>query len=333
MIPNNIFTRQTRGLDNRVWHVIFTTIFLSLGFLSYRFIEVKKCTPVSFLIKTITVHTDSLYSVGEYLTFIASVNEDEVTWDFGDNSEKITGPYVTHKFQDTGTYFITATTGTTCQSTKKITIKPYEVLQPKDNSLVIGEEILGPFSTITGKEELFTCMVNAKTYEWTIPNYPKMIQTGSSARFRFPTSGKFRVQVTLDNDNKKRYIKEVAVEAAPSQQSQIPDNIVPLIPESVQPFPVPEKTLKISDAIFTGYLEKVIDKKMAASDFDTYLCDKGETKVISNGELLTFNAFCEEISGKKRRKLIIGKTKIKIKSAVMQRDNDGCVETIVVKYR
>ena len=47
---------------------------------------------------------------------------------------------------------------------------------------------------------------------------------------------------------------------------------------------------------------------------------------------MTFNAMCDEISGKKRRKLIIGKTKIKIQVAEMRRDKDGCVNIIEVKY-
>jgi len=71
---------------------------------------------------------------------------------------------------------------------------------------------------------------------------------------------------------------------------------------------------------------------MTAADFDKYLCYKGETKVVSNGDVVTFNALCEEISGKKRRKFIIGKTRIKINSAVLRRDNEGCVNIIEVKY-
>ncbi len=334
MTPNRIFTRQQMGLDYRVWRVMFIMIILSLGLISYRLIDTKKCSPVSFSIKTIAIHTDSTYSVGEILSFISTANKNEITWDFGDNSDKITGQYVTHTYQQVGSYNITASTGATCETTRPITIIQASVVQSKDNNIVVGEEIVGPAATMTGKEESFFCMVTASAYEWSIPNYPKMIQTGQTAKFQFPTAGKFLVQVTLDHDRTKRYSKEITVEAVPVVKSEIPENIKPLIPEGVQPLPPPEtnKTVNISDAIFTGYLEKVIDKKMSAADFDNYLCYKGETKVILNGDLMTFNALCEEISGKKRRKMIIGKTKIKIKSAEMRRDKDGCVNIIEVKY-
>lgn len=336
MTSNRIFTRQAMGLDYRVWRVMLIISLLSVGLLSYRLIDSKKCIPISFSIKTISIHTDSTYSIGENLSFISSSNKNEISWDFGDNTEKVTGQYVTHTYQNTGSYKITATTGSSCETIMRIVVKPADVIQKNETNLVTGEEIVGPLLTVAGMEALFNCMVSANSYEWSIPNYPKMIKTGPSVKFAFPTAGKYTVQVTLDNDRTKRYSKEITVEAAPVVNTPLPENIKPLLPEGIQPLPVlvPEsnKTVKITDEIFIGYLGKVIDKKMTAPDFDDYLCYKGETKVILNGDLMTFNALCEEISGKKRRKMIIGKTKIKIKTAEMRRDKDGCVNIIEVKY-
>lgn len=332
MTSNRIFTRQRMGLDYRVWRVMLIISLLSLGLLSYRLIDSRNCKPVNFLIKTISIHTDSSYSIGENLSFIASTTSDEITWDFGDNTERITGQYVTHAYQNTGSYKITATTGTDCQTLMLIYVKPAEKIQQDDSNIITGEEIVGPLSTITGKEELFTCMVTASSYEWSITNYPKVTQTGATAKFQFPSVGKFTVQVTLDGDRTKRYTKEINVEAAPVTSSPIPDDIKPLIPAEVQPLPEPTRAVQISDATFKDYLEKVIDKKMTASEFDQYLCYKGETKAVLNGDLMTFAELCDEISGKKRRKLIIGKKRIKIQVAEMKRDKDGCVNIVDVKY-
>ncbi|HQW83556.1 MAG TPA: PKD domain-containing protein [Ferruginibacter sp.] len=334
MTANRIFTKQSMGLDYRVWRVMLIICILSLGLLSYRLIDSKKCQPVNFLIKTIIQHTDSVYTTGETLSFVSSSNKYETTWDFGDNSTKITGQYVTHVYKNAGAYTITASTGTGCETIQNIQVAEPVVAVENDNNVITGQEIVGPASTITGKEEMFTCMVSAKSYEWSISNYPKMNQQGSTAKFQFPTTGKYLVQVTLDGDRTKRYTKEINVEAAPTAPSIAPDEVKPLIPESIQPLPNPSdsKNIKITDEIFKGYLGKVIDKKMTTADFDNYLCYKGDTKVILNGELMTFNAMCEEISGKKRRKLIIGKTKIKIEMAEMRRDKDGCVNIIEVKY-
>lgn len=337
MTDNRIFTKQLMGLDYRVWRVMLVICILSLGLLSYRLIDSKKCKPVNFLIKTIVQHSDNVYNTGENLSFVSSANDNETTWDFGDNSDKITGQYVTHIYKNAGAYNVTASTGTGCETIKNIQIAEPVAAAQDDNSVVTGQEIVGPPSTMTGKEEIFTCMVTAKSYEWSISNYPKMNQQGSTAKFQFPTTGKYLVQVTLDGDRTKRYSKEISVEAAPTAPSTAPDELKPLIPESIQPLPNPgmpegTKTVKITDDIFKGYLDKVIDKKMTAADFDNYLCYKGDTKVILNGDLMTFNAMCEEISGKKRRKLIIGKKKIKIEMAEMRRDKDGCVNIIEIKY-
>lgn len=334
MKAKRIFTRQILGLDYRVFNVILALMIISIGLLSYRLIDAKKCAPVNFLIKTITLHTDSSYSAGETLSFIASANKNEITWDFGDNSAKVTGQYVSHKYLSTGSFTVTAYTGGSCETLQKITVKLPSDFDKSNERVNPGEEIIGPFNTSTGIEESFTCMVAADNYEWSVPNYPKMLRTGSTAKFTFPAAGKFLVQVTLDRDRTKRYTKEITVEAPAPVNSPAPGEIKKLIHDAVQTLPDPKTvSVKISDAIFAEYLSQVIDKKMTAPDFDKYLCFKGETKVVSNGDIITFTALCEEISGKKRRKFIIGKTKIKINSAILRRDNEGCVNIIEVKYR
>jgi PKD domain len=333
MTAKRIFTRQVWGLDYRILWAMMVIIILAIGLVGYRLMDKKECSRVNFLIKTITPHTDSSYSAGESLSFIATATENEITWDFGDNSAKVTGQYVSHKYLSTGSFTVTAYSGGACETLRKITVKlPSDF--DKSNELVNpGEEIIGPFATSTGIEVSFTCMVAADNYEWSIPNYPKMLRTGSTAKFTFPAAGKFLVQVTLDGDRTKRYTKEVTVEAPAVTSSPEPGEIKKLIPDAVQTLPDPKTvSVKISDAIFAEYLGQVIEKKMTAADFDKYLCYKGETKVVSNGDVVTFNALCEEISGKKRRKFIIGKTKIKINSAVLRRDNEGCVNIIEVKY-
>ena len=79
MKANRIFTRQVMGLDHRVFNMILVVCLISIGLLSYRLIDKKECTPVNFVIKTITLHTDSSYLAGETLSFIASANENEIS--------------------------------------------------------------------------------------------------------------------------------------------------------------------------------------------------------------------------------------------------------------
>ena len=314
------------GLDYRVWRVLLVMVIISLGLLGYRFMEEKKCKPVSISIKSINEHTDSIFLAGETLTFIALTEANDVSWDFGDHSAKESGQYIKHQYQSNGVFYITASTGKSCEATRQITIKPITEIQQKADKVVTGEEIIGPSSTFTGKEEMFSCMVSANTYDWSIPNYPKMVRTGPSAKFQFPGANKYIVQVTLDQDRTKRYSKEITVEDPPKAKVEMPQKIVPLIPGNLQV----KKTIKIADNIFRGYLEKVVNKEMKVEDFDDYLCDKGDTKTLVNGRLTTFAGLCEEISGGTRRKLI-GKRKIKIDSAVMRRDG-ACVSSIEVQF-
>jgi PKD domain len=350
MLAKSIFTRQQLGLDYRIWRVMLIISVLSLSFLSYRILDSKKCIPVNFIIKTITAHADSTYNVGEILSLISSANKDETTWDFGDNTGKVTGQYVTHIYKAAGTYKITASTGSTCEKVMKIAIATPTTIIESSTNLISGEEIVGPILTITGKDALFTCMVTAKVYEWSITNYPKLTQTGPSAIFQFPTPGKYIVEVTLDNDREKRYTKDINVEAEavkPVTTTTDPAELKQLISPKISPMTIPEKllpaeavvaapeknkTVTITDAIFKDYLGKVIDKKMTAADFDSYLCYKGDTKVILNGDLMTFNAMCGEISGKKKSKMVLWKKSIKIKTAEMRRDTDECVNIIEIKF-
>ena len=331
MTTNRILTRQIMRLDYRIWRVLLVLVILSSGILGYRLVNVHKCKPVSFSIKSITAPSDSVFTTGDNLNFVARSDEKTISWDFGDHSPVETGQYVTHQFQMEGIYYVIAFSGSTCDQAKKIIIKPLGEMQHNIDSVTKGGEIIGPAITITGKEVMFSCMVSAGTYEWSVPNYPKMLRTGPSVKYQFPIPGTYTVQVTLDNNREKRYTREITVEAPPKStpEVQVPQHIVPLIPPGIQ---VPaSKKIIINDAIFLGYMEKVVNKEMKAEDFSDYLCNS-DTKALVNGKLTSFNGMCDELSGKKRKRLIFGKTKIKIISAIMRRDGNGCVTLVEVQY-
>ena len=159
MTSNRIFTKQIMGLDYRVWRVMLILSILSLGLLSYRLLDSKKCIPENFSIKTIVTHTGNTYNAGETLSFISSANKDEITWDFGDNTEKASGQYVTHTYQNSGSYKITASTGAgaSCETVQSIQVIQAVVSPEANNNMVTGEEIVGPVLTLTGKYFQFAC--------------------------------------------------------------------------------------------------------------------------------------------------------------------------------
>ena len=117
-------------------------IILSLGLLSYKLIDKKKCTPFSFRIKHISL-IDSIYYTGEPVTFTASLNDPDILWNLGDNTQEQEGSMVTHKFLKEGTYIITASLNGGCANEQKITVlNPLQIQATPDN-VSTDNKILG----------------------------------------------------------------------------------------------------------------------------------------------------------------------------------------------
>ncbi len=348
MSSNSIYTKSWAGLDKGVWLSMIIMMVLSAGLLSYRLATNKECTPVNFTIKSMDSR-GAIYTAGEIVTFNAGTDNPEISWNFGDNSNLAKGGYVTHKFEKEGNYNITAYNKSGCESSQLLTIrKPAINDNTATNNIFSGEEIVGPSNTTVGIEELFSCMVSAKTYEWSIVNYPKLTRTGMAAKFPFPHAGKFTVQVTLDGDRSKRFTKEVLVEnAAIVKSSQPNQKLVPLIPADLAVLPQENKTVSepaatpadnvsaapagpkrviISDAAFVSYLDKISSHEMSLADFDKYLCGGGTTKVVVNGDtkdMKTFSWLFQQLGERKAPK---------IETASLNRA-DNCVTLILVKFK
>ena len=350
MNSNSIFSKRWMGLDKGVGITMITLMILSAGLLSYRLANNEECKPVSFTIKSMDSR-GVIFTAGELISFNAGSNDPEISWNFGDNSPMTKGGYVTHKYDAGGNYNITAYNNGGCESNKLITIKKPlpNASTTAGNTTITGEEIVGPSATTAGTEALFSCMVNASNYDWSIVNYPKLTRNGIAAKFSFPHAGKFTVQVTLDNDRSKRYTKEVLVEEAAIVKSTVPNQKpVPLIPADLAVLPMPErknpeiekpaaqennepaptanKKLRLADATFISYLDKVASHEMTLADFDKYLCGGGTTKVVVNGDtkdMKNFSWLVQEVGQRKGPK---------VESASLNRADD-CVTLILVKFK
>lgn len=352
MATNRIYTRKTMGLDKRVWFVMLAGIIIPLGLLSYRLIDKKECIPIDFTVKSISGGTGNVFIFGETIIFKASTISNDVTWDFQDNSPKSFGKYVIHKFRSPGNYLVKASTGPGCEEIKQIVINSVPVNDSTSIGTVSGQEIIGPVATIPGKEELFTCMVSAGSYEWSVVNYPKLHQTGITAQFTFPREGTYTVQVTLDNDRSKRFTKEILVqideEAVKRQNKQAEEvrQLIPFTPITVIEKPVKEddlakeepvviippkeavkKKMFISNETFFSLMEMVLNNQKDISDFNQYLFSEGATKVQVKGEgsFKTFSWLYQELKGKNK--------KLKLKSIELIRDENEHVINIKVEYK
>ena len=325
-------TGKTMGLDNMIWRAIIITSLIPAAVLGYSLTYKKECPAVSFTIKSLLASADTIYYTESPIFFKANIDENDISWNFGDKSDLAFGQFVDHQFKSEGEYFISAKRSLGCETTQKIYVKNSDEFK-NSPEFVTGGEIIGPITTNVGKPEMFTCMIKADKYEWSVPNMPEMTQTGQTAKFKFPLKGKTTIQVTLNGDRTKRYEKDVLVENAIPE----PEKIKPkkLIPDEIGAVNTTPTSVVISEATFVTYMQKVVDGEYTVDDFDPYLCAGGTTPVILKGnkkDAKKFSWVCEQLKNKKRTKNIFQKVKIKIKAVRVHRDADKCVTLLEIDY-
>lgn len=347
-----IYTRQTLGLDNRVWLLMIIILVLSLGLLSYKVIDKKECVPFTFKVSNLGLHNDSVFYVGDILSFDASVASQDITWDFGDNNGA-SGAYVSHVFLKEGPFQITAKSNSLCTVAKEIIIKAL----PPDSTPLSGTfsrgKIIGNSSFTINSNEKFSYPLQAKSYEWSVQNQPDFgIKRGQKVSFSFPYSGSYRIRVQLDGDLTKTDYLDVEVLDDVKFKSK-KESIPVLIPRAAAPEPAPsvnkgiDSTLNkpkvnsikhIADQLFLTFLEQVENKTMTIPDFKEYGINE-KTPVIANGqEHQDFKWLCDQLTEKKEsHKTLFGITistkHIKLESANLLSMNNGIVSIINVSYK
>lgn len=350
MNPYRIYTRQTLGLDNMVWLLMIIILILSLGLLSYKVIDKKECVSFTFKVRNLGLHNDSVFYVGDILSFNASIASQDIDWDFGDNNGA-SGAYVSHVFLKEGPFLITARSNSLCSVVKEIIIKaPLPDTAAQSQTFATGK-IIGNASFTINTNQKFSYPLQATSYEWTVQNQPDFgIKRGQKVSFSFPYSGSYRIKVRLDSSlTKMDYLDvEVLDESKPKSKNEA---IPVLIPRAPAPAPLPPvnkgidstsnkpKAIPIkfiADKLFLNYLEQVENKTMTISDFKDYGINE-TTPVIANGaEHHDFKWLCDQLTEKKEsRKKFAGITistkHIKLASANLQRMN-GIVSIINVSY-
>lgn len=361
-MSNRILTRQILGLDQSVWLTMLILFVLSAGLLSYKLIDRNKCTAFSIRVVSRVHHTDTVYYTGNNIFFEANSSNNDVTWTFGEKStDGGKGLVVNHKFMTRGRYYISASINGECETGKWITVenKP-DNSEIKDNIPEV-KEILGVDSTLEGiEEEFFSPAMADSFYEWVVLYHPEMgTKNEEIAKFRFPNSGKYIIQLTLDHNRIKSYTKEIFVGELQKKVQKPKDmdgaDIEKLIiakkkeedkiaPPPPAPEPVPvvvsdaPKIIRIGDKLFRNELQLLVEEKKNEEYFYKYLCGKGSTPVILNSKSdksRTFSELCKELRGKRGKSWIVFKGgSITIKSVKLIRNeiNKDCIDLIEIEY-
>lgn len=349
MSSDKIFTRNTLGLDNRVWRTMIILAGLSLVLLGYTILRKKDrgCAGFTFTIlsQRYTSNNVFYYYAGQNISFSSSLAPEEgenISWSFNDGTPDTTkGYYVKHNFKSGGAYRVIAYINEYCSFDSTIQI----IEKPK--VIVIRDSIEGALFAMAGISEKYTSATEAKSYEWIVLNNEKMrnqVQHERTATFTFEKGGDYTLQLTLNNDKTLRQI--IRVQDKPQKRNEEPEpNIAPIfiIPKPAPPVieekpvgetPVPPKEEPqkpkapvfkyINDNDFKDELQEFVNNEREEKDFYRYLCSTGSTRVIinnKNDKPETFSRLCQRLREKRKE----------IKNVILSREN-GCITRIDVKY-
>jgi len=361
------FTRRFLGLDIRARRVVIILILLSLIFLSYRLFK-GKCIPFTIEVDK-NSHSDTFFFPGETIRFFSSNLSEDINWNFKDETQGMaTGSSVLYAFNKEGVYFVTARINEGCEFGKTIYIKKRPEAGPAVTEKT-ADTIVGVASTMVGKAELFISPIVAEAYEWEVLKHPEMdVKIGEKVSYTFDRADTYIIQLTLDRDRAKSFQKRLVVLDVPGktvlaqdvkalpieqkieeihQQAEEPREIEKKLQDSPEAEPAPPTEKVESSApiikvvapdVFRGYLQKLVAGEMNENEFYIYLCKRGTTSVVVNGDTRnskTFSKFCQEYKGKTERSLIVGKKgPITIKAVKLIKDlvDTKCINRIEVEY-
>ncbi|MEO6719673.1 MAG: PKD domain-containing protein [Ferruginibacter sp.] len=250
MDSNNIFSRRTLGVNNKVWLTISILAVITVGVLSYTSIDKDNCLSFTIDVGEGVHMNDDYFFTGEKIPFKTSISNSRITWNFNDSSNAVVGKdFITHTFTREGKYYITASTNPGCESLRLITIidRSKEGLAIDTVASAIApqlREIIGTSSTFTSREEEFMPPpLGGATFEWIVLNHPELGKRNTEkARFLFARPGRYIIQVTLDYDPKKRYAKQINVEDIMKPQIQLPEYVPPVV-NNIPPPPKKEEPI------------------------------------------------------------------------------------------
>lgn len=340
---SSIYTRQRMGIDNNVWISMLTCVVLSAGLLGYNVTnhnKVKPCNPVEILVNGRKNTDSAFFKTGDVLSFRSAVSTgDRIIWDFGDETRKEEGFAAAHVFTRGGGYTVRAMVNNQCWFDKRITVE--------NASLVMTDTADNIFESITGKEEantgeklVFSTMLPASDYNWSVENNGNYkVQNGKQASFTFATQGNYTIVLMLDHNQQKHFVKTVTITkpavtgggaVAPSilirnlpRIADTADKGKPVEPQKAAAEVVKKKFKYLTDDALKDYLQDMVCNGMKPADFNDILCQGANTPVIINNKSRkTFADLCGEIVGKKT----------KIESVTANRDADNCVNTLTVTY-
>ncbi|MFT4204255.1 MAG: PKD domain-containing protein [Chitinophagaceae bacterium] len=356
----HILQKTRAGLDRNVWFIMTGFIFLCAVLLCLRiFAGSHVCQPFDIIINR-QIEPPTSFSVNETITFSAvgiEADAKKISWTFGDRT-KDSGRSVMHNYPVEGRYPVIATFNGKCIQQIFVSIVRPMLSQPQTASAMVNP-IVGPDVAVAASTANFSSSVAATSYEWIVLNSPDFRKQDSSmATFKFPTSGIRVIELRLDGDPNKVFKKTIQVISGSDNVDaslKISSVVIPKVVKSRNIKDVPEapplsvggegntsstksstpvvtsppvtKTVRkmiVPDEEFRRMFEELTQGTKSQQDFNEFLCNEGDTKVMANGSWTTLSGVCGALYKEK---------KMKIKSVSIERDTQNCVVLIRIEYK
>ena len=329
------FNKITSHIDPMVLYTFLSLLAISIVILAFQVSGREDCSQASIRLSSQqNAGKHSAFTTGEVITFKAEnagKNRPDISWDFGDSTEKAQGLQVYHAFSKAGSYMVTLQSGK-CNWHQEIIVlnaTPDNAAPPVSDQFPLIE---GPSEVLAGRPAVFSNNSNASKWQWRLLQNGAETHFGKTVTYTFASPGERILTLIVDGDTSKMVTKHIQV--FPAQPARRNEHFEPMpFPEEEKPADnaaalpaVPEKpkTPAISDDEFKFMLAQVIEKQKNAGDFSPFLCENLNARVLLNDkDTDSFAHFCSRIRGKKR---------FKIEMVNLIKDQNGCVKEIRIRY-
>lgn len=340
--PYSIYSRQWLGLDYKVVISFIVTLLLALILFGFKLATHVTCSPVTITTTgEIKAAQNNTFNINEKIQFQASMSHaQEIEWDFGDGSKKLTGNKVQHRYLVAGKYFVNVVVNNKCKETFMVLVK--DLKSAEISGVETAESaIIGPDAISAGLPTSFTTAQQAASYEWYIQEDAAFgKKTTNTISYTPSNTGTVTLVLLLDKDSTKIWRKSIVVNP-PGATATVPEKTtVPKLeplppiysppprnpatkPEDTKPVdntnpakppvtaPPVKKFVRVPDQEMQRLLNELVDKKIGVADFDNYLCKGAETQMKVDGEWSTFKDLVAKVQ--KKKKGLLGSKKAKVK--------------------
>jgi len=323
-------------IDKLVVYLFIGAFLISASTLAFRYSKYAPCQEVYF------EHNAQDTRVGQMVQFKSqSEGAEEWKWNFGDstalNSDK--DPY--HIFKKEGEYEVRLLVNNICEKIETVTIKPELILRDPTKIPIFT---LPDYVEVGEKFIVTDETANALSWEWRFGETTTVDATTKEVQYSYEKPGIKTVTLIVNGDYDYKTHKDITVTSTAKIESFVVDDIEETperdqrleLSQAPETEPVnlsdkpdmgeePKKEVPyITDNDFAKRIKQVSEETINLQTFAKYFCGDINIPVIERGKQKTFLRFCENIKGKKIRKIEV---------KLFREDGSNCITNMTIDYK